>query len=164
MNEIKFKPIGVIRTPYKNKEGIPIQGGLHPESEGKVEVFREYSDGLSSLDEFSHIMLFYVFHKSGGYSLIQKPFLDDVEHGVFAIRSPNRPNPIGFTMVGLEGVEGNILRVSGVDMLDGTPLLDIKPYVPDFDAKEKPRIGWLEGKITGKHLSDDRFKDVVVKK
>ena len=157
MTEYTFKPIGVIKTPFTEKEGTPIQGGIHPESKGKVEVYREYAEGLLDLGGFSHIILLYVFHKSKGYNLKQKPFLDDKEHGVFAIRSPKRPNPIGLTVVRLEKIEGNILTVSGVDMLDGTPLLDIKPYIPDFDPRKKVSIGWLEGKITGKYLSDGRF-------
>ncbi|MBD3389285.1 MAG: tRNA (N6-threonylcarbamoyladenosine(37)-N6)-methyltransferase TrmO [Candidatus Altiarchaeales archaeon] len=157
MREVKLKPIGVIHTPYKNKEGIPIQGGLHEDSKGTVEVFKEYSEGLLSLEGFSHIMTLYVFHKSSGYNLKQKPFLDDMEHGVFSIRSPRRPNPIGVTIVRLDRVEDNILHVSGVDMVDETPLLDIKPHVPEFDTPERARIGWLQGKIKGKHLSDSRF-------
>jgi len=163
MMDFNFKPVGIIHTPYENKEGIPIQGGLHQDSKGTVEVFGEYSQGLLSLDGFSHIILLYVFHKSDGYTLRQKPFLDDVEHGVFSIRSPRRPNPIGLTIVRLDRVDDNLLHVSGVDMMDGTPLLDIKPYVPDFDSNEKVRIGWLDGKIKGKHLSDGRFKNAEVK-
>jgi tRNA (adenine37-N6)-methyltransferase len=156
--ELGIKPVGVIRTPYKEPGGMPIQGGLHQDSKGEVEVFREYVRGLTSLEGFSHIILLYLFHESGGYGLLQKPFLDDREHGVFAIRSPRRPNPIGLTVVGLDEVRDNVLSVSGVDMLDGTPLIDIKPYVPEFDARESARIGWLQGKIKGKDLSDGRFR------
>jgi tRNA-Thr(GGU) m(6)t(6)A37 methyltransferase TsaA len=158
-----LKPIGVVHTPFKDKKGMPIQGGLHPDVKGKIEVYKEYMEGLLDLEGFSHIILLYVFHKSDGYTLKQKPFLDDMEHGVFAIRSPKRPNPIGMTVVRLDKIEDNILHVSRVDMLDGTPLLDIKPYVPDFDQRENVRIGWLEGKIKGKHLSDGRFKNAEVK-
>jgi tRNA-Thr(GGU) m(6)t(6)A37 methyltransferase TsaA len=157
MNPVTFKPIGVIHTPHGNREGIPIQGGLHSDSKGTVEVFSEYSEGLAGLQGFSHIILLYLFHNCGNYSLRQKPFLDDVEHGVFAIRSPNRPNPLGMTVVGLEWTDDNVLYVSGADMLDGTPLLDIKPYVPEFDSPGNACIGWLEGKIKGRHLSDGRF-------
>lgn len=158
MADFVFRPVGVIHTPFRVKEGIPIQGGLAPETRGRVEVFREYEAGLNGLEGFSHIILLYAFHMSDGFSLKQKPFLDDVEHGVFAIRSPRRPNPVGMTIVGLEDVDGNMLHVSGVDMLDGTPLLDIKPYVPEFDERKKARIGWLEERIGGgRKTADNRF-------
>ena len=158
MDAFTYKPIGEIHTFYKDGEGMPIQGGIYPDSIGRVEVFEEYVEGLLDLDGFSHIILLYAFHKSRGYNLKQKPFLDDMEHGVFAIRSPKRPNSIGLTVVEVDGISGNVIHVSGVDVLNGTPLLDIKPYVPEFDVKKEVRIGWLEGKIMENHLSDDRFK------
>ena len=157
MKGYDFKPVGVIKTAFKQKAGTPIQGSLHPKTKGEVKIYKKYAKGLLDLDGFSHVILLYVFHKSKGYSLKQKPFLDDKEHGVFAIRSPKRPNPIGLTVVRLEKIEDNILTVYGVDMLDGTPILDIKPYIPDFDPSKKFRIGWLKGKIKGRHLSDKRF-------
>lgn len=142
-----FQPIGVIHTPFKRKEDTPIQGALSPQIEGRVEVYDEYRAGLLDLEGFSHIILLYVFHEARGYDLQTKPFLDDQDHGVFAMRAPRRPNPIGMTIVKLNSVEENILHVSGVDMLDKTPLLDIKPYVPEFDNREGVKIGWIEGKI-----------------
>jgi len=154
--EYAFRPIGVIHTPFKEKEDMPIQGGLFPETKGTVEVYPEYSEGLLDLDGFSHIILLFVFHKSRGHDLRAVPFVDDKEHGVFAIRSPRRPNPIGLTTVKLESVEGGILKVRGVDMLDGTPLLDIKPHVPQLDCVKHAKVGWLEGKSLNLK-SDDRF-------
>ncbi|MBU0761509.1 MAG: SAM-dependent methyltransferase, partial [Candidatus Altiarchaeota archaeon] len=109
MESFIYKPIGIIHTPFSSREGMPIQGGLHQDSKGEVEVFREYTEGLLDLDGFSHIILMYAFNKSEGYSLKQKPFLDDKEHGVFAIRSPKRPNAIGLTTVAVEKVTDNII-------------------------------------------------------
>jgi len=155
--EYTFKPIGVIHTPFKSGEGVPIQGGLSPETEGTVEVYKEYAEGLKDLDGFSHIILLYVFHKSTGYELQVRPFLDNKLHGLFSTRAPRRPNPVGLTVVKLKSVEENKLHIQGVDILDGTPLLDIKPYVPRFAASDEVRIGWLFGKIKERHLADDRF-------
>ncbi len=157
----QFRPIGIIRTPFTRKQGTPIQGHLAPESSGTVEVFPEYADGLKDIEGFSHIVLVYCFHKSEGYKLLARPFLDDIERGVFAMRAPRRPNPIGLTAVRLVGREGNILRVSGVDMLDGTPLLDIKPYVPEFDHFDDIRRGWLEKQLDNpqRTRADDRFEE-----
>ena len=152
-----FKPIGVVHTPYKTKEGIPIQGGLFPGTKAQVEVYPEYSEGLSDLEGFSHILLVYLFNQSPGFDLKVKPFLDDKIRGVFATRAPRRPNPIGLTTVKLESVEGNILPVRGVDILDGTPLLDIKPYIPDIDSIPEAKTGWVKSKMTGERLSDGRF-------
>jgi len=155
----KFTPIGIIYTPFKEREGTPIQGHYAPEVEGRVEVFEEFADGLKDVEGFSHIILLYVFHKSKGYNLVTKPFLEDEEHGVFAMRAPRRPNPIGLTVVRLNRREGNILHISGIDVLDGTPLLDIKPYVGEFDYFDEVRAGWLEthaGRPRRRH-ADDRF-------
>ncbi|MFH1722473.1 MAG: tRNA (N6-threonylcarbamoyladenosine(37)-N6)-methyltransferase TrmO [Candidatus Altiarchaeota archaeon] len=150
-NTQTIKPIGVIHTPFKDNDRIPIQGGLAQKIKGQIEVFPEYALGLKDVEGFSHIILLYVFHKSKDYNLLAKPFLDDQLRGVFAIRTPHRPNPIGLTIVKLEWLEGNILHVSGMDMIDGTPLLDIKPYVPEFDAKENVEIGWLKDKRERMH-------------
>ena len=158
-----FKPIGLIRTMFDDPVGMPIQGGLRPDIGGRVEVFDEYALGLSGLDGFSHIILIYLFHRSNGYELMQKPFLDDQEKGVFAIRSPKRPNPIGLTVVGLQKIKDNILYVRGLDMLDETPLLDIKPYVPDFDMPKNAKNGWLKGKIGDESMSDERFSKPLEK-
>lgn len=154
-----LRQIGVIHTPFKEKRGTPIQGHLTPETRGTVEVFPEYAEGLKDTEGFSHIVLLYYFHKSEGYALLAKPFLEDVERGVFAIRAPRRPNPIGLTVVCLTKREGSTLHISGVDMLDGTPLLDIKPYVPEFDHIEDIKRGWLENYARNPHRTraDDRF-------
>ncbi len=140
-------PIGVIHTPYGEPGETPIQGRRRPEGRGEVEVFEEYAAGLQDLDGFSHIILLYYFHRAGQTALLVKPFLDDVARGVFATRHPRRPNHIGLAVVRLLARRGNFLDVAGVDMFNGTPLVDIKPYVPAFDKQAGlVRIGWLEGK------------------
>jgi tRNA-Thr(GGU) m(6)t(6)A37 methyltransferase TsaA len=145
--EIKFKPIGVIHSPYKRSGESPIQGALRPEVEGLIEIFPEYQEGLKDIDNFSHLVILYFFHLSRGYSLLAKPYLGDALRGIFAIRSPHRPNPIGFSVVRLLGREKNVLKVSEIDILDGAPLLDIKPYVPQFDCRTEAKAGWLEGMV-----------------
>ena len=162
MNEIEFtfRAIGVLRTPYSSKSGVPIQGIFDPESKGRAEIFEAYGQGLQDIEAFSHLILLYVFHRSEGYELICKPYMDDNLHGVFVTRAPKRPNPIGFSVVRLERREGNILHLAEVDMLDGTPLLDIKPFVPKFDHREDVCVGWMEGKFKRSEqgmISDDRF-------
>lgn len=137
-------PIGVIHSPFYEKDQTPIQAA-RSQAIGVVELYPEYADGLTDIDGLSHIHLLYVFHRSSGYSLQVKPFLDDQEHGVFATRYPERPNPIGISTVRLLFRQGNKLTIEGVDVLDGTPLLDIKPYVPDFDTRtNNVRAGWYE--------------------
>ena len=140
-----IRPIGVIHSPFKAKEKTPIQP-FKSNKIGRVEVFEKFAPGLKDILGFSHIILIYRFHKSKNYKLLVRPFMDDKYHGVFSTRYPARPNQIGISVVRLLRQEGNILFVKGIDVLDGTPLLDIKPYVPDFDAAKKVRIGWLEGK------------------
>jgi tRNA-Thr(GGU) m(6)t(6)A37 methyltransferase TsaA len=144
--KFEIKPIGIIHTPFKKPGDAPIQASRSKET-GTVEVFKEYLDGLDDIEGFSHIFLLYRFHLASSYSLKSKPFLDDKEKGVFAIRTPRRPNHIGLSVVELIKREGNILHVRGVDMLDGSPLIDIKPYVPKFDHRDNVRFGWLEGKL-----------------
>jgi len=139
----KMQPIGVIHSPFTNKQQTPIQPS-RSQATGTVEIKPEYVAGLQDLDGFSHIFLLYVFHQSEDYSLHVKPFLDDNERGLFSTRYPCRPNPIGLSIVRLNKVQGNILIIEGVDVLDGTPLLDIKPYVPDFDVREDVHAGWYE--------------------
>lgn len=160
MNETTFKPIGVIHTPYDKTSGIPIQPPGAVGIGGTVEVFEEFADGLKDLNEFSHIILLFFFHESEGFKLRVKPFLEDDIHGVFAVRAPKRPNPIGISIVRLLSVDENLLKIDNPDMLDGTPLLDIKPYIPDFDAYPDAVAGWQEkhkGKVR-KQKSDDRFQ------
>ena len=138
---------------------MPIQpsgaAGIH----GTVELFPEFAEGLKDLDGFSHLILLYNFHQSSGYRLTVTPFLDSEPRGVFATRAPKRPNPIGLSIVRLARIQGATLDIENVDMLDGTPLLDIKPYVPDFDHQADCRIGWLEQVrgMVGERRSDDRF-------
>jgi tRNA-Thr(GGU) m(6)t(6)A37 methyltransferase TsaA len=139
--EFVMRPIGVIHTPFTDKTQTPIQS-TRSQATGWIEVYPEYADGLQDLESFSHIILLYVFHQSDGYSLKVQPFLDDQLHGLFATRYPCRPNPIGLSVVRLLARRDNILDIEGVDVLDGTPLLDIKPYVPDFDVRTDVKSGW----------------------
>jgi len=143
---MKFEPIGIIHTPFKRKEDAPIQPS-RSSARGEVEVFKKYEEGLEDIEGFSHIILIYQFHKSEGYSLKVKPYLDNKLRGLFATRAPRRPNQIGLSVVKLLKRKENILFIEGIDVLDGTPLLDIKPYVPDFHPKEQLKVGWLKGKL-----------------
>ena len=158
--EIIYSPIGVIRSPHKGIEGMPIQPTAAKGIRGTAEVKKKYSAGLKDLNGFEYIILIYYFHKSKGYSLEVKPFLDDSLRGVFATRAPKRPNAIGMSIVRLLKVEGNRLHIEDVDILDGTPLLDIKPYVPDFDVRTTKAIGWLSRKAIKAVIkkSDGRFR------
>ena len=142
--KIELDPIGILHSPFTTLEGMPIQPVGGKGIKGTVEVFKEYEAGLKDLEGFSHIILIYYFHKSGGYSLSVTPFLDTQERGVFATRAPKRPNAIGISVVKLDQIEGRTLYIENIDILDGTPLLDIKPYVPGFEAVENIRQGWLE--------------------
>ena len=146
MQEITYRPIGVIHTPFKETKGMPIQSVAAKGVAGRVDVYPDFGDGLKDLEGFSHIFLIYDFHLSQEFSLVVKPFLDESLRGVFATRAPKRPNGIGISVVRLVKVEGFTLHIEDVDMVDGTPLLDIKPYVPEFDVKEVERTGWLAGK------------------
>jgi len=163
-DEFVFRPIGTIHTPFRQPVGTPIQGGLASDATGTIELKPQFAAGLKDLDGFSHVILVYVFHRSSGYKLKVVPYLDDVERGLFATRAPRRPNPVGITVVKLLAVEGKRLEVKGVDMLDGTPLLDIKPHVPGFETKEGLRTGWLQKKLDAgqgpgpdRTTADDRF-------
>jgi len=160
MEEIICRPIGIIRSPHKETEGTPIQTTGANGVGGTVEILPECAEGLKDLEGFSHIILIYHFHLSKGYSLTVKPFLDDTPRGVFATRAPKRPNAIGMSVVRLVKIEGATLYIEDVDIVDSTPLLDIKPYVPEFDAKEAERIGWLAGKAekAAETDADERFK------
>ncbi len=144
MEEICYRPIGIIHSPFKAPKGTPIQPPGGEGVEGKVEVFLQFAEGLKDLEGFSHIFLIYHFHLSKEPSLTVKPFMDDETHGIFAIRGPSRPNPIGLSVVRLARVQDNVLHIRDVDIVDQTPLLDIKPYVPEFDTREVDKIGWLE--------------------
>jgi tRNA-Thr(GGU) m(6)t(6)A37 methyltransferase TsaA len=144
MDTVTYRPIGVIRSEHTSPEKTPIQPVYAKGCRGRAEVFPEYADGLRDLESFSHVYLIYHFHCSGPVRLIVKPFLQDVERGVFATRAPCRPNPIGLSVVELVCREDNVLHLDGLDVLDGTPLLDIKPFVPRFDGVKNPSGGWTE--------------------
>lgn len=157
---IELTAIGIIHSIFKNTVGIPIQPSLSQGESGTVEVFPQYKDGLRSLNGFSHIYLIYFFHLSHGYSLTVKPFLDDSSHGIFSTRAPKRPNGIGISVVELTKIKNNILYVKNIDIVDGTPLIDIKPYVSKFDCYTTTREGWLSKKTNdlNEHYSDERFE------
>jgi tRNA-Thr(GGU) m(6)t(6)A37 methyltransferase TsaA len=150
-HNLELKPIGVIHSPYKNKWIAPYQG-YKSEEISQIEVFKEFGEGLKDIEGFSHIIVIYWFHKSQGYHLLVKTPWDDSLHGLFTTRSPNRPCPLGLTVVELLAREKNILKVKGLDAIDGTPLLDIKPYVPSIDERAVVEHGWFEGKL-GKERS-----------
>ena len=162
--EFQFKSIGVIRTPFEEAEQAPIQGRLAVDAEGTVELDPAFEDGLADLEGFSHVILIYAFDRSGGWLPRVVPFMDTVRRGVFATRAPRRPNAIGMTVVKLLGVEGCRIHVANVDVLDGTPLLDMKPYVPAFDAVPHADAGWLVPRLAGLDFdttprADRRFED-----
>jgi tRNA-Thr(GGU) m(6)t(6)A37 methyltransferase TsaA len=163
MNKIKLNVIGIIHSPFKDLEGMPIQPVGAEAIKGEIHLNEDLKQGLKDLNNFSHIILIYYLHKSHGVSLVVKPFLDNENHGVFATRSPKRPNHIGLSTVKLDSIKDNIIHISNVDILDGTPLLDIKPYVPQLDGiKNKSiKIGWFKEKYDDAKniLSDDRFID-----
>ncbi len=137
--------IGIIHSPFETKEETPIQGKLKPEAQGRIEVYPQYEAGLKDIETFSHIILFYIFDRASEIKLVRPTFLDDEPHGVFATRHPCRPNGIGITTTRLLKRDKNILFVSGIDVLDKTPLIDIKPYIPRFDCFPDATEGWLMG-------------------
>lgn len=157
---ITYKSIGIIHSPFVNIEGMPVQSAGAKDIKGTIEINEEFSGGLAGVDGFSHIILIYSFHKSKGFDLKVKPFLSEEKHGVFSTRAPKRPNAIGISVVKLLSLKNNILEIENVDILDGTPLLDIKPYVPEFDIHKVERSGWLENKQfnVNETKSDKRFK------
>jgi tRNA-Thr(GGU) m(6)t(6)A37 methyltransferase TsaA len=150
-HSLELKPIGIIHSPYKNTGAAPCQG-YKSEEISQIEVFREFEEGLKDIEGFSHIIVIYWFHKSQGYHLLVKTPWDDSMHGLFTTRSPHRPCPLGLTVVELVARENNILKVKGLDAIDGTPLLDIKPYIPSIDERSVVKPGWLKGKL-GKERS-----------
>jgi len=156
---VKLEPIGIIHTPHAEPKGMPIQPAGAAGVKGTVEVFEPYREGLADLDGFSHVVLLYHFHLCEGFRLRVTPFMDSEERGLFATRAPKRPNPIGLSVVELERIEDGVLHVRNVDIVDGTPLLDIKPYVPEFDSPAEIRTGWLEmaRKTVSERRADERF-------
>ncbi len=159
MSAICFDTIGVIHTPFTDTVGMPIQSVAAAGVKGWVELDPAYAAGLADIDGFSHLWLIYHLHRIAAGSLTVTPFLDRQARGIFATRSPKRPNAIGLSLVRLIAVEGPVLRIEEVDILDGTPLLDIKPFVPSFDHRETDRIGWFEGNVdrVTTTRSDGRF-------
>lgn len=158
MNNLIVKPIGLIRSPFQKAPDTPIQSAMAKGVEGWAEVLPEFAPGLRDLDGFERIWLVYLFDRTRPAQLVVKPFLDQQEHGVFATRAPCRPNPLGLSCVRLLGVEGNRLRLGELDVLDETPLLDLKPYVPVFDCFQVRRVGWVEGKAGKAVVADGRFE------
>jgi tRNA-Thr(GGU) m(6)t(6)A37 methyltransferase TsaA len=154
-----FRPIGTIRTPFQASAGTPIQPVFGEGIEGVVEVDEAFAAGLADLEGFDRIWLVYVFDRASPSQLVVVPYRDTVARGVFATRAPSRPNAIGLSAVRLLAREGRRLRVADLDILDGTPLLDIKPYVPAFDAHATARAGWLDAQATARELADDRFHE-----
>lgn len=157
MNHIKMHPIGIIHSPYKTGKDIPIQGRFKDDIEAWLELKDEYTKGLKDLEKFSHAILIYFLHKSDKENIEGKPFLEDVAHGIFAIRSPHRPNHIGFTVVKIQKIQGNKLYFTEVDMIDETPLLDIKPYIKYFDSRENVVSGWLD-----KHFKNGKLPNKLI--
>jgi len=160
--ELTCRPIGVLRTPFAEAQGCPIQPAGARGVMGRAELEPRLAPALTDLEGFSHLILLYHCHLAGGARLKVRPFLDQAERGLFAVRAPARPNPIGLSVVRLVGVEGAVLNLTDVDMVDGSPLLDIKPYVPAFDQPPGPvRVGWMEGKAEAAAAirADRRFQD-----
>ncbi|MGD9347476.1 MAG: tRNA (N6-threonylcarbamoyladenosine(37)-N6)-methyltransferase TrmO [Candidatus Aminicenantes bacterium] len=156
MEEITYRPIGIIHTSFKEPAGTPIQASAARGSKGKAEIFPRYVKGLKDLEGFSHVILIYHFHLAKSSRLLAKPFLDDEEHGIFSIRGPSRPNAIGLSIVQLQKIKNNVLFFKDADMVDQTPLLDIKPFVPAFDHREVRRVGWLKERLQKlPHSRDD---------
>ena len=156
---ITVTPIGVVRSEFKSKVGVPIQTAGAPQLYAELEIFPAYAAGLRDLKDFEYLILLTHMHLATEEPLDIVPFLDSISHGVFATRAPSRPNRIGLSIVRLLSIHGLVLRFEGNDMVDGTPILDIKPYVPAFDVRQTNRIGWFATKIEqlpGKR-SDDRM-------
>ncbi len=158
---IEYRPIGVLRSPFTSTEGMPIQPSRAREVQGSVEVFPEYAQGLADLDGFSHLILLTHLHRSSDFRLQVVPFLDNEPRGLFATRSPSRPNPIGLSVVRLVSIDGSVLAIKDIDLLDGTPVLDIKPYVAEFDHRPEVRCGWLDRVRDRQARSDSRFDRAV---
>jgi tRNA-Thr(GGU) m(6)t(6)A37 methyltransferase TsaA len=156
---IAYAPVAHMRTPFTDVRGMPIQPVGARGVAGSIDVLPEFADGLADIEGFSHLLVIYHLHECQGFTLRVTPFLDNDEHGVFATRSPRRPNPIGISVLRLTGVSGNRLHVENVDMLDGTPVLDIKPYVPTFDVWDADRTGWFATVADNavQCRADDRF-------
>ena len=159
MSVVVYKPIGVVHSPFKVPQDVPIQSAAAEGVTGYIKLSTEYVEGLRDVEGFSYLILIYHCHMAQEYSLLVRPFLDKQLHGVFSTRAPSRPNPIGLSIVRLNKIENNLLHIQDVDIIDGTPLLDIKPFVPDFDQRTAAKIGWLTENIDKMHQrrDDGRF-------
>ena len=157
MNQIIMYPIGIIHSPYKENRDIPIQGSFNDKIEAWLELKDKYVNGLKDLDGFSHAIIIYYFHKSHREEIEGRPFLEQNKHGIFAIRSPHRPNHIGFSIIKIKSIKANKVYFTEVDVLDGTPLLDIKPYVKYFDSRDNAISGWLD-----KHFKNGTIPDKTI--
>jgi tRNA-Thr(GGU) m(6)t(6)A37 methyltransferase TsaA len=157
---ISYKPIGIIHTPFRHLENMPIQPSSAAACPGTLDIYPKFAAGLKDLEGFSHIYLLYHFHRARTASLLVTPFLDGEIRGIFATRAPTRPNAIGLSLVKIRRIEGNLIYIDALDVLDGTPLLDIKPYVPEFEDARGVRIGWLKQASRRRRYrkSDGRFK------
>lgn len=161
---VAYRPIGTLRSPHAQVSGMPIQPVGARGVRGHIDVAPEFVEGLRDLEGFSHVIVLYHLHRISGYQLRVRPFLDTRDHGIFATRSPKRPNAIGLSVLELTGVdidgEHGVVRLANVDILDGTPVLDIKPYVPEFDVWRAERIGWFAGKVENAETfkADERFR------
>jgi tRNA-Thr(GGU) m(6)t(6)A37 methyltransferase TsaA len=158
MAMFEIKPIGIIHSPFEKSEGTPIQSSMAEGALGYVELLSEFAEGLKDLEGFDRIWLIYWFDRARESKLTVTPYLDKDSHGVFSTRAPSRPNPIGISVVKLLKIEKNILRIADVDILDNTPLLDIKPYVPKFDHFDVKKCGWLDKSDNDNKSADDRFE------
>jgi len=159
---ITLTPIGIVRSEYKDPVGVPINPVFCKGVKGQIEIFPEYAPALKDLDGFSHIHVISFFHHSQGYRLVTQPFTDDELHGLFTTRSPRRPNPLGLSVVRLIKVEDNVLHIEETDMIDGTPVLDIKPFHPQLDHRSDVRLGWLGDRLdkvkkVGEVIYDQRY-------
>jgi tRNA (adenine37-N6)-methyltransferase len=160
LQQVTYRPVGIVRSSFTRLEGMPLQSVAGPETVAHVEVRADLQRGLRDLDGFSHVHLITHLHRGAPGELEVVPFLGDQVRGIFATRSPRHPNPIGISVVRLISIENCILEISGVDLLDGTPVLDIKPYVPTFDSIAAERTGWLEeAAMRVYHVRADRHFD-----
>jgi tRNA-Thr(GGU) m(6)t(6)A37 methyltransferase TsaA len=156
---IEMYPIGIIHSPYKRPEDVPIQGKFKEDILGKIELYEKYKDGLLDLNEFSHAFIIFHLHKSNREKILAKPYLENIIHGVFSIRTPHRPNHIGLSIIKILNIENNFINFKWVDMIDKTPVLDIKPYISYFDCIENTKNGWLEKHFKNGVLLNKKIKN-----
>ena len=159
LNKIEMYPIGIIHSPYKSQSDVPIQSVFREKVDASIEVYKKFEKGLKDLEDFSHAFILTHLHKSNKEPMISRPYLEDIDHGVFSIRTPHRPNHIGLTIIKIDSIVDNIIHIKGVDMIDDTPVLDIKPYISYFDCRENTRSGWVE-----KHFKNGNIPKRAIKK